>query len=392
VLTVLALAQPVEAQYFRLAIDEISVQTPTDGDGEDDLYVTIVGITTTQGTNTILRMIEIAPPAPDHFYRMGGGSGVGAAVLRSLPLWDGNWLCCLGQGEVVYLAVFIRERDGLDKQERRDTFERLVGYLSERLVAGRQRNFRDFVVWGGEFLKSMERDGDDTIGAFAVALGTEGQLVAGRWSAINHHYRDPNTITTLIADSYSAAEFSGSMNAPQRSKRWDYRFRVAVQQLVRAKNSNSDKCLDVIGGSQHSGANLQQYTCTGSSYLWAQPNQLFAITPAGVSTSPAFYFQVQHSGQCLDVEWASRDDHAAIQQHSCHFGLNQQWLLNPRVGPIHSGWELRSLQSYKCIDVVGASSGEHAAIQQFGCHGGGAQLFDLEGYRPFRSRPVIRPR
>lgn len=86
-LMLISTVTPVEAQAFRLAIDEISVTTPTDGDGEDDVYFKVVGATSSLGTRTIINIPEIRPAPPESFYRMGwceGTGRVGAPVTPAL--------------------------------------------------------------------------------------------------------------------------------------------------------------------------------------------------------------------------------------------------------------------------------------------------------------------
>ena len=42
--------------------------------------------------------------------------------------------------------------------------------------------------------------------------------------------------------------------------------------------------------------------------------------------SAAFTLRARHSGKCLDVEGASLESGARVNQYSCHGGENQRWV------------------------------------------------------------------
>jgi len=58
---------------------------------------------------------------------------------------------------------------------------------------------------------------------------------------------------------------------------------------------------------------FNNYTCTGTPYWDQAPNQEWILSPVGVSAISAFAILALHSGQCLDVVWASRNDQANVQ-------------------------------------------------------------------------------
>jgi hypothetical protein len=77
------------------------------------------------------------------------------------------------------------------------------------------------------------------------------------------------------------------------------------------------KCLDVSDASLEDGANLQQYTCNGSSA------QEFYVT----STEIEGVYEIvnTNSDKCVDVWLDNYDDGANIQQGECYHGENQRW-------------------------------------------------------------------
>lgn len=98
--------------------------------------------------------------------------------------------------------------------------------------------------------------------------------------------------------------------------------------------------------------------------------------PAAAAAGVPTWMVAQHSGKCLDVVDASRSNGAKVQQYTCHSGLNQQWILWPKIvtgaGIYH---EIRSLSSDKCLDIEGVSQANRARAEQYTCHGGDNQLF-----------------
>jgi hypothetical protein len=79
---------------------------------------------------------------------------------------------------------------------------------------------------------------------------------------------------------------------------------------------HSGKCVDVAGGSQKSGAQVQQFTCNDTvAQLWAK-----LPTDSGY-----FRLQVAASGQCMAVKDASQAAGALVVQSPCNFDFNQQW-------------------------------------------------------------------
>ncbi len=73
------------------------------------------------------------------------------------------------------------------------------------------------------------------------------------------------------------------------------------------RNVNSQKCVDVFGGSTSTGANVQQYACNGGG------NQRWEFIDVG---NGQYAIRNINSGQVLDVAGSSRENGANVQQFS----------------------------------------------------------------------------
>ena len=126
---------------------------------------------------------------------------------------------------------------------------------------------------------------------------------------------------------------------------------------------HSGLCLDVFEWRRESGANIQQHSCHGGE------NQLFLLEPGRGGN---FRVIAAHSRKCLDI--AGVRNGANVQQWDCHSGPNQQFRLKSMGDgsflflPVHSN---------KCLDVWNWGTENHANIQQWDCHGGNNQRWWL---------------
>jgi hypothetical protein len=147
----------------------------------------------------------------------------------------------------------------------------------------------------------------------------------------------------------------------------------ATYTMVPSHTSGSIKFLNVSGASTSAGARIVQ----GSS--GSQAHQRFRITQAGTTGGrPYFRIRPTHvSNMCFDVEGASLNDGARVNQFPCISGnRNQQFFLDAifpgatihTITPRHSG---------KRLDVIGASTALGAGLQQFTDNGGRNQRFLL---------------
>lgn len=136
---------------------------------------------------------------------------------------------------------------------------------------------------------------------------------------------------------------------------------------LRARHSN--KCLDVQGGTGATGdgVNVYQWECVGAN----QTNQLWTITPLDTSDDNNAIFRVRpvHSNKCLDVVSGSNQDGANVIQYTCGSASshNQLWRFNP-TGDAN---QVRVLHSNKCLDVAGGTGATNNGdnVHQWGCIG-----------------------
>jgi hypothetical protein len=392
-----AFADLSEAQYVRLAIDEITVTKTTDvsdrcgvivsfrcgaANDRDEVYFVGIGVTTMRGIFPIPR---VSPPPPNDYYGMKTSRDGGSATFRNIALAaDVNEWVYLPNGHSAAFIVFVREQD--NAQLAAINWAALAGLtgLLGVVAPGRYGPELEFTAAvaelgaaGVSLVESLLSDGDDTIGVFSVLIANVDNEIRSVWS--------PGTHTTLLSQSNAAAVFSangGFTVRPIAGEPSSYSIRAHVQQLLTCvQNTFSNKCLEVpLGlGSFHLPTLAHQSPCQRSL------NQSWILSPADVSARPAFKliaalptFEsiVRHGGRCLDVVGADLHDHASIQQYPCHFRNNQQWRLTGQL----PAFGLQNIHSNKCLDVPDAN---HAFIQQFSCHGGPNQRWSLSGYVPF---------
>ena len=130
-------------------------------------------------------------------------------------------------------------------------------------------------------------------------------------------------------------------------------------------SANSDRALDIEGGSTGDGARALQWAHHGGA------NQQWKFIPAG--PAGVYFVLAAHSGRALDIEGGSTGDGARALQWARHGGANQQW----RVAPVAGGYELTAQHSGKALDVEAASQSDGAPVLQWAPHGGANQLWRL---------------
>jgi endoglucanase len=128
---------------------------------------------------------------------------------------------------------------------------------------------------------------------------------------------------------------------------------------------HSGKVLGVAGGSTADGADITQYTNSGST------NQQWTVTSLGDGT---YSIRAVHSGKSMDLSGYSTADGGDINQYTYSGAANQRW----RITSVGSGYfHIISNHSSKCIDVVGASTTDGTAINQWTCGTGTNQSFQF---------------
>jgi len=123
----------------------------------------------------------------------------------------------------------------------------------------------------------------------------------------------------------------------------------------RIKNRNSDKCVEIPGGSTADNEHAKQYTCSSS-----RSGQLFSFIPVDGT-----YYQIQaiHSAKCLAVEGATTLSDQDVVQLPCTMDDHMLW----EVEDNGSYKQLKAKHSGKCMDVLYRSTYDGAEIHQDIC-------------------------
>jgi hypothetical protein len=134
------------------------------------------------------------------------------------------------------------------------------------------------------------------------------------------------------------------------------------------KAKHSGMCMDVYHAMREEGANMVQFPCNG------QNNQTFYFGPGALDpndpgvTDPGrpVAIKVNSSGRCLTAEHSAQPEAAALA-HICHYTRSQQWLIRANG---NGTMQLVSAASGKCLDVRHSSASAGAQVLHFDCHGG----------------------
>ncbi|MFP8954696.1 RICIN domain-containing protein [Natrialbaceae archaeon A-arb3/5] len=132
------------------------------------------------------------------------------------------------------------------------------------------------------------------------------------------------------------------------------------------ENVNSEKALDVAGGSTDDGANVQQYES------WGGEGQQWEVEHQG---NGEYTLLNVNSGKALDVEDSSTDDGANVQQWEPWDGEVQRWELIDADG---EGYVLENVNSGKALDVEDGATDDGANVQQWDSWGGEMQRWTFE--------------
>jgi chitinase len=130
----------------------------------------------------------------------------------------------------------------------------------------------------------------------------------------------------------------------------------------------TNSCLDVNGASQENLAKIQEWSCNGTG----------AQSFKAESVSGSWRFRNTNSQKCLDVNGAGTANGTAIIQWDCHTGGNQLW----NEESINGYKRYRGVASGRCIDVSGASSANGTVVQIWDCNGSGAQTWNPASTTP----------
>ena len=128
--------------------------------------------------------------------------------------------------------------------------------------------------------------------------------------------------------------------------------------FITAANANSGTPLSLAGGNQFT------WEITADEY---DRNVLMPLHSA-------------HNYRCIDVQGASLNNHALVQQFTCSGANHQRWQFLRTSTP--GRWKIKSKNSGKCLDLPGGNTNNGVQIQQFTCQSGNAnqEWFVTEGF------------
>ncbi len=135
--------------------------------------------------------------------------------------------------------------------------------------------------------------------------------------------------------------------------------------VVSIVNTGTGKCVELAAGSPADRANVQQWTCDGST----KQHWTLAQIPAGAQmiTNVA-------SGKCLEVVDGSVAEGANVQQSSCRPVPHQHW----RINSLPDGGSLIvNERTGKCLEVTGPAIRDGANISQASCRAAPSQRFTV---------------
>ena len=135
--------------------------------------------------------------------------------------------------------------------------------------------------------------------------------------------------------------------------------------VYQVANVNSNKCLDVLGGSTANNAAVQQNTCgTGN-------NQKWQIESLGAGL---YKLKAVHSGRLLSIGQSNMANGAKTIQWDDGTYIDQKWAIQASG----SSYKLVVSHSGKCLDVSNGSTANGLQLQQWTCDGTIAQQFKLK--------------
>ena len=159
--------------------------------------------------------------------------------------------------------------------------------------------------------------------------------------------------------SSSGSSSSGSSSSlPSQSNSYPYTYTISSK-------LNSNKVIDIAGGSTSSGANVQLYSSNGSTA------QQFKVLSAGDSK---YYIQNVKSGKVLDVSGAGTANGTNVDQYTYNGSKAQQWTFQKNSDGSYS---FISACNGLALDISGASTSNGTNIQCYKYNGSNAQKWTL---------------
>jgi len=143
---------------------------------------------------------------------------------------------------------------------------------------------------------------------------------------------------------------------------------IAAAYKPTMRNAQSGLCLQPSGGSNSSGSQVEQRSCSWPTYQKFRL-KLVSGKPDTVTLSNS------SNGLCLDINGSSYSPGAAVIQWSCHGGENQQFRLKAAD---NGAFSLVAVHSGKCLELANNSTANGAKLVQNNCSGASGQQWWFE--------------
>ncbi|ABD82279.1 RICIN domain-containing protein [Saccharophagus degradans] len=139
----------------------------------------------------------------------------------------------------------------------------------------------------------------------------------------------------------------------------------SISGIYELKNTATNRCLDIAGGSPDTEANAQTWSCNGSS---AQRFKIVDLGGYRLLLRP-----LSNTNVCIDVSDVSQANGANVHQWTCNGGNNQTWKVDVK------NWAtmevtLSAAHSNKCLDEDQGSNN----VQQWACSNANNQIWKLD--------------
>src|SRR6185295_6493381 len=128
---------------------------------------------------------------------------------------------------------------------------------------------------------------------------------------------------------------------------------IASTVAVVLQADHSGQCMNVNGASKSSGANIIQWPCSGAT------NEQWTLVPQGTR----YQVIAKNSGLCLTVNGNSNASGATLVQTACSTAGNELWTLKP----VGRAYQLVAQNSGLCATVNNASQSSATQLVQTSC-------------------------
>jgi hypothetical protein len=138
---------------------------------------------------------------------------------------------------------------------------------------------------------------------------------------------------------------------------------VPVTQLL--KRNSPNLCIDVPGGTEALGTQLQIRTCN------RRPEQTWLVNPKGNDE-----YEIRRAGTnlCVDVLNGDPFPGQLVTQFDCNDTAAQRFNVEPLTG----GAQIRNINTNQCVSVVGGANSSFARLELRDCNGSDAQAFHMD--------------